>query len=79
MGSYTVFGPMHVCNALLIYGLGCDAVTNKGGPKVAENKQPTGTFVAQNVTIERTISWPMADVNARDAEINLPIGQDTRS
>ncbi len=34
---------------------------------MAENKQPIGTLAAHNVTIGRTISWPMVDVNARYA------------
>ena len=34
---------------------------------MAENKQPIGTLAAHNVTIGRTISWTMVDVNARYA------------
>ena len=40
---------------------------------MAENEQPTGTSVAQNVTIGRTISWPMVSKNARDTVINIHI------
>jgi len=47
--------------------------------KRQKTEQPTGPVVAQNVTIERTISWPMADVNARIAERNIPIVQDMQS
>ncbi len=43
----------------------------KGGHKVAENKQPTGTSVAQIVTTGRAISWPMADVSLRYVARNI--------
>jgi hypothetical protein len=53
--------------------------SHKWVQKWQKTEQPTGIFVAQNVTTGRTISWPMADVNARIAERILPIGQNIQT
>jgi hypothetical protein len=54
--------------------MGCDALSQERVAKVAENKQPIGTSVAQTVTMIITISWPIVIINARNVVINIHTG-----
>jgi hypothetical protein len=78
-GSYTVLGPLPVCNMLLAYGMDVIFCHKKGGPKVAENRATDRHICYPKCNHRVTISWPMADAYARIAERILPIGQDIQS
>jgi hypothetical protein len=59
--------------------MSCDILPQKGDTKVAENRATDQRICCPKCTTGCTISWPMADVNARIAESILPIGQDIQS